>query len=147
MNLFVFPVSAVMKFWHWLLADVFGAAQDTAWVASIILLVVTIRSVIAPFSWTIIKSARTSLLMRPELKALEERYRSATSHEDIAAFDRERAEVQKKYGYNPFAGCVPPLIQIPAFLGLYRLLLWMSVPENGHSGSCLLYTSPSPRDS
>ncbi|GAB3076563.1 membrane protein insertase YidC [Corynebacterium aquatimens] len=137
MSLFVFPVSAVMKFWHRLLSDVLGAAPDTAWVAAIILLVITIRSMIAPFSWTIMKSGRTALLMRPELKELEEQYRLSTTHEDVAAYDEARKDVQKKYGYNPIAGCVPPLIQIPAFLGLYRLLLWMSVPENGHTGGSI----------
>ena len=26
---FVYPVSAVMKFWHWLLADIFTVSPDT----------------------------------------------------------------------------------------------------------------------
>ncbi|WP_257202765.1 membrane protein insertase YidC [Corynebacterium cystitidis] len=132
---FVFPVSAIMKLWHWLMADVFSLDNSTAWVISIILLVVTVRSLIAPFTWSLYKSGRMSMLMRPEKAEINAKYAEQTSAEAIEAEKKETAALHKKYGFHPLAGCVPPLIQIPAILGLYRLLLWLSRPNLEHSNT------------
>lgn len=138
---FVWPVSAVMKLWHWLLAHVMGVAPDTAWVMSIVLLVITVRSFLVPFNWSTFRSSRMMLLMRPEQEKLEERYGESTDAEDVAAHDKALKDLNKEYGYNPMTGCIPPLVQIPFILGLYRLLMWMSVPENGRtSGNIGLLT-------
>lgn len=139
---FVYPVSAVMKFWHWLLADVFSAAPDTAWVASIVLLVLTVRGFLLPFNWQVFRSSRQSLMMRPEMARLEERYGGSTDPEDVAAYDKAVRELQREHGFNPLAGCIPPLVQIPFILGLYRLLIWMSVPENGRTGANIGLLTP-----
>ncbi|SDL99029.1 YidC/Oxa1 family membrane protein insertase [Corynebacterium mycetoides] len=127
---FVYPVSAVMKFWHWLLAGVFGMESSPSWVASVILLVVTIRGLIAPLQWYSFKTSRLLVLMRPRLAAIEQEYSAEVSAESIKAKEQATKAVHKEYQYNPFAGCVPALIQLPFFLGLYRLLLWMAVPAS-----------------
>lgn len=139
---FVWPVSAVMKMWHWLLAQVLGIAPDTAWVMSIVLLVITVRGFLVPFNWATFKSSRMMLMMRPEQEKLEEKYGSSTDPEDVAAHDRALKDLNKEYGYNPMTGCIPPLVQIPFILGLYRLLMWMSVPENGRAGGNIGLLSP-----
>lgn len=139
---FVYPVSAVMKFWHWLLADMFSVAPDTAWVISILLLVVTVRGFLVPFNWSIFKSSRMMLMMRPEQAQLEERYGASLDADDIETHEKALKDLNKEYGYNPMAGCVPPLIQIPFILGLYRLLLWMSVPETGRTDSNIGLLTP-----
>lgn len=133
LEVFVFPISAVMKFWHWIMADVFSLDNSTAWVVSIILLVITIRSLIAPFTWTLYKSGRMGQLMRPAKAKIARKYAEATTAEELQAQQDETKELHKRYDYHPAAGCVPPLIQIPAILGLYRLLLWLSRPQLEHS--------------
>ena len=132
---FVYPVSAVMKFWHWLLAGVFGMESSNSWVASVVLLVVTIRIVIVPLQWYTYKTARVVVLMRPRLAEIEAQYADEITPESIQAHERAKKELHKEYNYNPLAGCLPALIQIPFFLGLYRLLLRMAVPSSsaGHS--------------
>lgn len=139
---FVYPVSAVMKFWHWLLADIFTVSPDTAWVISIFLLVVTVRGFLVPFNWSIFKSSRMMLMMRPEQARLEEQYGESLDVDDIEAHEKALKKLNKEYGYNPVTGCIPPLVQIPFILGLYRLLLWMSVPENGRTGSNIGLLTP-----
>lgn len=47
----------------------------------------------------------------------------------------------KSYNYNPAAGCVPPLIMIPAFIGLYQVLLRMSNIESGSTTVGMLNAS------
>ena len=132
---FVYPVSAVMKFWHWLLAGVFGMESSHSWVASIILLVITVRALIAPLQWYSYRTTRVLVLMRPRLAQIEREYGTEHTPEAIEQRDRARRELHKEYSYNPFAGCLPALIQIPFFLGLYRLVLWMAIPASsrGHS--------------
>lgn len=128
LEVLVYPVSAVMKAWHWLLADIFTAPTNTAWVATVTLLVLTVRGMIAPFAWQTYKTARATFLMRPHLHEVKEQYGTAVTPEALRAEDEARKKIHKEYGYNPFAACVPALIQVPVFLGLYRLLFWMAVP-------------------
>lgn len=139
---FVWPVSAVMKMWHWLLAQVFNVAPDTAWVLSIVLLVITVRGFLVPFNWSMFRSTRMMLMMRPEQEELEERYGESTDPEVVAAHDKALEDLNKEYGYNPMTGCIPPLVQVPFILGLYRLLMWMSVPENGRTGGNIGLLTP-----
>lgn len=132
---FVYPVSAVMKLWHWLLGTVLGFPSSGAWVASVILLVVTIRALIAPLTWMSYRTSRVIVIMRPKLAALDEQYGTDTTPEGVRQHEQAKREVHKEHRYNPFAGCLPVLIQLPFFLGLYRLLLWMALPDRaqGHS--------------
>lgn len=125
----MYPVSAVMKFWHWLLTGALGVGSSKAWAASVFLLVLSVRAIILPFAWQTYKSTRTSFLMRPHMDKVTEQYGESTDIADLRAEDEARKQIQKEHGYNPFAACVPALIQIPTFLGLYRLLLWMAVPD------------------
>ena len=136
---FVYPVSAVMKLWHWLFASVLNVSNSPAWVASVVLLVVTVRALIAPLSWMSYKTGRLVVIMRPKLAAIQEQYGSDLTPEGVRKHELATREVHKEHRYNPFAGCFPALLQVPFFLGLYRLLLWMAVPERagGHATGVL----------
>ncbi|HZK31656.1 MAG TPA: membrane protein insertase YidC [Corynebacterium sp.] len=130
LEIFVYPVSAVMKLWHLIMHDWLGMEESTAWVVSIVGLVITVRALISPFNWIMKRSSRASELMRPELAELQEKYGSSTDPADVHALDDGRKALQEKYGYSLAAGCVPALIQLPVFLGLYRMLLWMARPDS-----------------
>ncbi len=135
LELFVYPVSVVMKLWHLILHNLFGMEATGAWIVSIFGLIVTVRAIIAPMTWMQKRSGRRSVLMRPELAALQEKYGKSTDPQELLAFRQEQKELYAKYNHNIAAGCVPPLIQIPVFLGLYRLLLWLGRPDSHASGS------------
>lgn len=138
---FVYPVSAVMKLWHWMLHSLFGVDDSIAWVVSVFGLVITVRALIAPFSWSQKRSNRRAILMRPELAELNSRYATSTDPADVEALVDGTEAIHRKYNFQPLAGCVPPLIQIPVFLGLYRLLLWMARPETRNGESIGLLSS------
>ncbi|CAM4322677.1 MULTISPECIES: membrane protein insertase YidC [Corynebacterium] len=131
LEMLVYPVSAVIKLWHWLLADVLGMGPSAAWVASVILLVVTVRALIMPFALQQYRISRVGFLVRPHLARIKAQYADATSPEAIAAEKQAMKKVQDEHNYNPLAGCIPALIQFPVFIGLYRLLRWMAVPTDG----------------
>lgn len=123
LELFVYPVSLVMKGWHMLLSTFLDSSL--AWVISVPLLVITVRSLLWPLNWQAIKMGRKSALIAPDIAALADEYPDTHSSEYRAAVKELRAA----NGLRPGLGCLPPLIMIPVFLGLYRLLLWMAKPS------------------
>lgn len=128
---FIYPVSAVMRMWHYLLHSVFGISEDTAWIIAIVALVVTVRSIIAPFFWMQTKSARMAILMRPKQRQIRDDFAEKTDRESLLEERRLNKELREEYNYNPLAGCVPALIQVPVFLGLYQVLIRMARPTEG----------------
>lgn len=130
LEIFNYPVSGIMKAWHLLLHNVFSLGNSASWIISIILLVITVRTLIAPITWMSIRSGRVSALMRPEKEAIEARYAEATTKEEVAARDDALRELNKRYNFKPAAGCIPPLIMFPVFIGLYRVILYMASPDN-----------------
>ena len=57
----------------------------------------------------------------------------AETTEEMAELIQKQQDLSKSYNYKPAAGCIPPLITIPAFLGLYQVILRMSNIEQGSS--------------
>lgn len=124
LTIFMYPVSGIMKLWH-LLIDSF-VDDSVGWLLSIVLLVVTVRGLIAPLNWISVRSARLAVLMRPRNRDIDKRIDEATTPEEMARLLREREDLAREFGYRPAAGCVPPLIMIPVFIGLYQVLLRMA---------------------
>lgn len=124
---FTYPVSGIMKLWH-MIIDPF-LEDGIAWLICIPLLVLTVRGLIAPLSWMSIRSGRIGALMRPELYEIQARMKQATTPQEMMALQAEQKELHGRYGYRPAVGCIPPLIMIPVFLGLYRVLLHMAQPH------------------
>lgn len=127
----IYPVSAIMKFWHYLLASVFGVNNGLAWLLSIFGLVFTVRSIIAPLTWIQMKIGRTGQLLQPRVKELTKEYEARTDAEASKWHQEERKKLHKEHEYNPAAGCLPALIQFPVFIGLYQVLLRMARPAEG----------------
>lgn len=124
LTIFMYPVSGIMKLWHLLIANLVD--YSVGWLISIVLLVLTVRGLIAPLNWISVRSARLAVLMRPRNRDIDQRIEKATTAEEMVALMREREELAKEFGYRPAAGCVPPLIMIPVFIGLYQVLLRMA---------------------
>jgi YidC/Oxa1 family membrane protein insertase len=56
--------------------------------------------------------------LAPKVKALQEKYK-----DDKQKASMHMMELYKKEGANPMGGCLPVLLQIPIFFGIYRVLL------------------------
>ena len=133
---FMYPVSAVMKLWHLFFQNVFGLDDSISWLVSILFLIITVRGLIAPLTWLSQRSGRISALIRPRQRALDEEYDAATDIEEIREYQQKKQALFDEYSYRPAMGCIPPLIMIPVFIGLYRLLLLMSNPlADSNSGA------------
>ena len=84
---------------------------------SIIGLTLTVRAALIPLFVKQIKSSRNMQLIQPKVKELQKKY----GH-DRERLAQETMKLYKESGTNPFASCLPILIQMPIFLALFRLL-------------------------
>ena len=113
-----YVISAVLLGWHKLF-DLVGLDPrgGLAWALSIIGLTLTIRAALIPLFVKQIKSSRNMQLIQPKVKELQKKY----GH-DREKLTQETMALYKETGTNPFASCLPILVQMPIFLALFRLL-------------------------
>jgi len=87
------------------------------WGASIVALTFVTRLVILPLSVSQIRSMRALQAYAPQIKVLQERYK-----DDKQRQQRELIAFYQENKINPFASCIPLILQLPIFLALYQLL-------------------------
>lgn len=97
---------------------------------AIIALTVLIRLVLWPLNNAQNKNMKQMQALQPKLKALQERHK-----DNPQQMQQELMKFYAEHKFNPMAGCLPMLVQIPIFIGLYGAL---SSPEflarTGHEG-------------
>jgi len=112
-----YAISGVLLVWHKIFSLVFGASSGWSWALAIIGLTVTIRALLIPLFVKQIKASRNMQLIQPKVKELQKKY----GH-DRQRLSEETMKLYKDSGTNPFASCLPLLLQMPIFLVLFRLL-------------------------
>lgn len=112
-----YVISAVLLGFHSLFGRAFGPASGAAWVLSIIGLTLVIRAALIPLFVKQIKSSRNMQLIQPKVRELQKKY--GHDREKLA---QETMKLYKDSGTNPFASCLPILLQMPIFLALFRLI-------------------------
>ena len=101
---------------HWLLSQFHKLTGNWGW--AIILLVLLIKAAFFKLSEAQYRSMAKMRKMQPRVAALKERY-----GDDKAKLNQAMMELYKKEKINPLGGCLPMLVQMPIFLGLYWVLL------------------------
>ena len=112
-----YAISFVLVGFHSVLGKVFGPASGAAWALSIVGLTLVIRAALIPLFVKQIKSSRNMQLIQPKVKELQKKY----GH-DRERLAQETMALYRESGTNPFASCLPILLQMPIFLALFRLL-------------------------
>ncbi len=110
-------VSAVLMGWHWLFDLGLPADSGWTWALSIIGLTVTTRAALIPLFVKQIKSSRNMQMLQPRVKELQKKY----GH-DRERLAQETMALYKDAGTNPFASCLPILMQAPIFFALFRVI-------------------------
>ncbi|BBH17390.1 membrane protein insertase YidC [Nocardioides baekrokdamisoli] len=108
-------ISGILVLWHKIFA--FLPSEGWAWALAIVGLTVTIRALLIPVMVKQIKSMRNMQLIQPQMKAVQEKYKH-----DRERMSQEMMKLYKDNGTNPFASCLPILIQMPIFFSLFALL-------------------------
>lgn len=92
------------------------------WALSIIGLVITIRTLLIPLFVKQIKATRAQQLIAPDLKKIQQKYKGKKDQVSREAMSRETMALYQKHKTNPFASCLPVLLQAPIFFALFRVL-------------------------
>jgi YidC/Oxa1 family membrane protein insertase len=124
-----FVTSFIMTTFHELFSGWFGegpAAQGWAWALAIICLTIVIRIILIPLFVKQIKSSRNMQLLQPKVKELQKKY----GH-DRERLAQETMKLYRETGTNPFASCLPLILQMPIFLALFRLIDRAATPGFG----------------
>ena len=107
-SLLIVPMLFVLHVWYSIFGN-YGVA--------IILLTVVIKIITWPLQSFTNRSGKRMQALAPKLKEVQAKFKDQP--EKITA---ETMSLYREYGVNPFAGCLPALIQMPVFFSLYFML-------------------------
>jgi YidC/Oxa1 family membrane protein insertase len=123
----LYPLEWVVAWIMVMFHDVFTtlgmpAASGWTWALSIVGLVIVIRILLIPLFVKQIKASRGLQLIQPEMKKIQAKYKGKTDPASRQAMTQETMDLYKRTGTNPFASCLPILLQAPIFFALFRVL-------------------------
>ena len=101
----------LLNFLNWL----HGFIGSYGW--AILALTAIIKIVLWPLQNKANYSMRRMALLNPKMQELREKYK-----DDPTRMNQEVMKLYKDYGINPVGGCLPMMIQIPIFFGLFKML-------------------------
>jgi YidC/Oxa1 family membrane protein insertase len=100
----------------WLLTKIHALVGN--WGVAIILLTVLIKGAFFKLSAASYRSMANMRRVQPKMVAIREQY-----SEDKQKQSQAMMELYKKEKINPMGGCLPILVQMPVFIGLYWMLM------------------------
>ena len=118
-----YVIEVILVAFHWLFTSIgLDPNAGITWVLAIVGLVLVVRAALIPIFVRQIKSQRKMLEVAPELKKIQEKYKGKRDQFSREAMSRETMELYKKAGTNPMSSCLPLLLQMPIFFGLFQVL-------------------------
>jgi YidC/Oxa1 family membrane protein insertase len=94
------------------------------WGMAIILLTIVIKIIFFPLTYSSTKSMAKMAELQPKIKSIRSKYKKSKT--DIAQrrqMNEEMMKLYKEHGVNPAGGCLPLIIQLPIFWGVFRMLV------------------------
>jgi YidC/Oxa1 family membrane protein insertase len=92
-----------------------------SWLHDYGLAILALTAVVKLVLWPIQNKANRSMqrmaLLSPKMQELRDKYK-----DDPTRMNQELMKLYKQYGINPVGGCLPMMIQIPIFFGLFKML-------------------------
>ena len=103
--------------------------NDYGW--AIIIFTIIVRLILYPLSAIQIKSTTKMQKIQPEMDALRKKYPGSDT-ESRTLLSQETNKLYKEAGVNPYAGCLPLIIQMPVMLALYGAIAQTPQLMTGH---------------
>ncbi len=94
-----------------------GHVTAGSWGLAIIVLTLLVRVTLFPLTWKQIQSTLAMRRLKPEVDALNIRFKDDAQAKNLAMM-----ELWRKHKVNPLGGCVPALVQMPIWFALYATL-------------------------
>mgnify|MGYP001562110772 FL=1 len=88
-----------------------------SWGLAIIFLSILVYICLYPLSFKQMQSMKHMQMLQPQIEALRKAYK-----DNPQRLNKEIMDLYKKNKVNPLGGCLPMLLQIPIFFGLYQAL-------------------------
>jgi len=91
---------------------------------AVIVITIILRTILLPFALNTAKKQKVMRekmeIMKPEMEEIQKKIKNAKTKEDQMKAQQEMMQLYQKHNFNPLAmGCLPMLLQIPIWLGLY----------------------------
>jgi YidC/Oxa1 family membrane protein insertase len=83
------------------------------------LLTIVIMALLTPLTVKSTKNMAAMQALSPEMKKLQQKYKGA---ENRTQLNEEMMKLYKEHNVNPASGCLPMLLQFPAFIILYNVI-------------------------
>ncbi len=99
------------------LKPVFGPTSGWTWAFSIVILVVLMRLIMVPLFIKQMHTTRAMSSLQPQMAALRKKYKN-----DKQTLNQETMKLYQEAGVNPLMGCLPFVLQLPLFFGLFSVL-------------------------
>ena len=93
----------------------------------IIAFTIIVKTILLPLTVKSIRSSKNMQELAPKIKELQKKYGA-----DRQRVSQETMALYQAHGVNPLSGCLPMLIQIPIFFGVYRAIMNLSNSGTGH---------------
>jgi len=102
-------LEAILRFFYNNLAHNYGLA--------IIMLTLFVRLCLLPLTWKSQVSMRKMQKLQPFLNELREKLKN-----DKQRLAQEQMKLMRQHNVNPLMGCLPIFLQLPVFIGLFRMI-------------------------
>jgi len=103
------PLSVIMHFFESIVGN---------FAVAIIMLTILVRGCLHPLTRKQARSMQLMGFLKPEMQRIKEKYK-----DDPQQLQKKNFELYSKYGANPLSGCLPIVLQLPIFIGLYRSIM------------------------
>ena len=110
MHIFASPLFALLSWLHGIIGN---------WGWAIIVLTLIVKAILFPLNQKAYKSMAKMRAVQPKMDALKKKY---PNPEDRMAMQQELMKLYRDEKINPLGGCLPMLIQMPIFIGLYWMI-------------------------
>jgi YidC/Oxa1 family membrane protein insertase len=109
--------SPLIKLFEAILVFIHNHIVGGSWGLAIVGMTVVIRAVLVPLTLKQFRSMQELQRLAPQLKALQEKYK-----DDKQRQQQEIMNFYREHKVNPFASCLPLLLQLPVFISLFYML-------------------------
>ena len=109
-HIFASPLFALLNWLHGIIGN---------WGWAIIVLTLIVKGILFPLNHKAYKSMAKMRTVAPKMEALKKKY---PNPEDRMVMQTEMMKLYKTEQINPLGGCLPMLIQMPIFIGLYWMI-------------------------
>jgi YidC/Oxa1 family membrane protein insertase len=101
---------------------------------AIIAFTIGVKTLLMPLTVQSLRSSKAMQELQPRIKELQKKH-----GKDRQRLTQETMRLYSQHHVNPMSGCLPMVLQIPIFLGLYRAIRNLSVTNEGPWNGAFLW--------